>query len=97
MAGACSFKIDAVVDYLLRQTEKVVVFAYHRGLIEEYADKLRQAGRGVVILTGDNTKQTARVVESKPPRALDPENGLGAEIPTLIVGRDDEESTRRVL
>ena len=63
MAGACSFKIDAVVDYLLRQTEKVAVFAYHRGLIEEYADKLRQAGRGVVILTGDNTKQTARVVE----------------------------------
>ena len=35
--------------------------------------------------------------KSKPPRALDPENGLGAEIRTLIVGQHDEEAMRRVL
>jgi SWI/SNF-related matrix-associated actin-dependent regulator 1 of chromatin subfamily A len=62
-AGACSFKIDAVVEYLLAQTEKVVVFAYHRGVIEEYAERLRDAGRGVVTLTGDNTRHTECVVE----------------------------------
>jgi SWI/SNF-related matrix-associated actin-dependent regulator 1 of chromatin subfamily A len=62
-AGACSFKIDAVVDYLLRQTEKVVVFAHHRDVIEEYGKRLRQAGRGVVTLTGRNTKQAGRVVK----------------------------------
>jgi SWI/SNF-related matrix-associated actin-dependent regulator 1 of chromatin subfamily A len=61
-AGANSTKIDAVVEYLLAQTEKVVVFAYHRGVIDEYAERLRDAGRGVVVLTGDNTRQTDRVV-----------------------------------
>lgn len=64
MAGASSFKIDAVVEFLLAQTEKVVVFAYHRELIEEYAEQLRQAGRGVVTLTGSNTRHTKEVVEA---------------------------------
>jgi SWI/SNF-related matrix-associated actin-dependent regulator 1 of chromatin subfamily A len=62
-AGANSLKIDPIVKYLLAQTEKVVVFAYHIDLIEEYAERLRDAGRGVVTLTGDKTKETEAVVE----------------------------------
>jgi SWI/SNF-related matrix-associated actin-dependent regulator 1 of chromatin subfamily A len=63
MSGACSFKIDAVIEYLLQQREKVVVFAYHQGVIHEYAERLRKAGRKVVVLTGDNTKKTQQVVD----------------------------------
>jgi SWI/SNF-related matrix-associated actin-dependent regulator 1 of chromatin subfamily A len=62
-AGANSFKIDPIVDYLLAQREKTVVFAYHVGVVEEYAERLRDAGRGVVVLTGANSKQTEQVVE----------------------------------
>jgi SWI/SNF-related matrix-associated actin-dependent regulator 1 of chromatin subfamily A len=62
-SSACSFKIDAVVEYLLRSQEKVVVFAYHRDLIEHYVERLRQAGRGVVSLTGDNSKNTKQIVD----------------------------------
>jgi SWI/SNF-related matrix-associated actin-dependent regulator 1 of chromatin subfamily A len=63
-AGANSFKIDPIVDYLLAQTEKkIVVFGHHIGVIEEYTERLRDAGRGVVALTGANSKQAGRVVE----------------------------------
>jgi SWI/SNF-related matrix-associated actin-dependent regulator 1 of chromatin subfamily A len=62
MAGACSYKIDAIVADLLEYQEKVVIFAYHHGVIETYAERLRQAGRKVVVLTGDNTKQTDQIV-----------------------------------
>jgi SWI/SNF-related matrix-associated actin-dependent regulator 1 of chromatin subfamily A len=63
-AGANSFKIDPIVDYLLAQSEKVVVFAHHLGVIDEYAERLRAAGRGVVTLTGDNSKQSESVVKA---------------------------------
>jgi SWI/SNF-related matrix-associated actin-dependent regulator 1 of chromatin subfamily A len=61
-SGACSFKIDAIVEYLLQCREKVVIFAYHKELIDHYAERLRKAGRGVVSLTGDHTKETQQIV-----------------------------------
>jgi SWI/SNF-related matrix-associated actin-dependent regulator 1 of chromatin subfamily A len=63
LGGANSYKIDAVMAYLLAQTEKVIVFAYHRDLIDEYVTRLEQAGRKVVCLTGANSKQSKRIVE----------------------------------
>jgi len=63
MSGACSFKIEAILQDLLQCKEKVVLFAYHHGVIQEYAERLRQAGRKVVVLTGDNTKQTQQIVQ----------------------------------
>jgi SWI/SNF-related matrix-associated actin-dependent regulator of chromatin subfamily A-like protein 1 len=52
----------SVLDYVLEQKEKVVVFAYHQNPIEtQYAVRLRQAGRKVITLTGD-TKDTHKLV-----------------------------------
>jgi SWI/SNF-related matrix-associated actin-dependent regulator 1 of chromatin subfamily A len=62
-AGANSFKIDPIVDYLLAQSQKTVVFGYHKSVIAEYTERLRDAGRGVVVLTGDNTRDTKQVVD----------------------------------
>jgi SNF2 family DNA or RNA helicase len=61
--GSRPLKVDGVTQYLLEQTEQVVVFAHHLALIDEYADRLRRAGRQVLVLTGRNTKQTQKVVD----------------------------------
>jgi SNF2 family DNA or RNA helicase len=64
LRAAVHGKIVEVTNYLLEQTDKVVVFAYHQELIEmEYAVRLRRAGHKVITPTGANTKETAVLVD----------------------------------
>jgi SWI/SNF-related matrix-associated actin-dependent regulator 1 of chromatin subfamily A len=63
VAGLVPSKIDAVVEYLLPQNEKVVMFARHRDVVAAYVNRLQKAGRGVVFLTGDNSRKAQKLVE----------------------------------
>jgi len=45
-------KFDHVLEYLMKCTEKTLVFAYHQHIIEGLQAGLRRAGFGVVTLTG---------------------------------------------
>ena len=54
-------KFNDVLAYLMRRTEKTLVFAYHLEIIEGLATALRGAGRDVVTLTGLTRDPTAVV------------------------------------
>jgi SWI/SNF-related matrix-associated actin-dependent regulator 1 of chromatin subfamily A len=62
-AGTSSYRINAVVEWLLGQKDKVVVFAYHRDAVQDLVHKLRRAGRAVEGFTGENTKDAQDIVE----------------------------------
>jgi SWI/SNF-related matrix-associated actin-dependent regulator 1 of chromatin subfamily A len=55
-------KFNDVLAYLMRLTEKTLVFAYHHEIIEGLATALRGAGRDVVTFTG-RTRDPTTVVQ----------------------------------
>jgi SWI/SNF-related matrix-associated actin-dependent regulator 1 of chromatin subfamily A len=55
-------KFNDVLAYLMRRTEKTLVFAYHHEIIEGLATALGRAGRDVVTITG-RTRDPTTVVQ----------------------------------
>jgi SNF2 family DNA or RNA helicase len=63
MGGTSSVKVNAVVEYLLKLDEKAVVFGMHIHCIDAICSQLRKAGIKFLKLTGEDTKNTAQIVD----------------------------------